>query len=124
MTIASGYLPGYLPILIMMVLGVILAATFSCIGLFLGPKLRGEAKETPFESGFLKDGMEGHRYDVKFYMTALVFLIFDVEVVFLYPWSVQIRELGWFGFLASSVFLGILILGLAYDWKKGALEWE
>ena len=120
MTIPSGYLP----ILIKRVLGVILAATFSCIGLFLGPKLRGEAKETPFESGFLKDGMEGHRYDVKFYMTALVFLIFDVEVVFLYPWSVQIRELGWFGFLASSVFLGILILGLAYDWKKGALEWE
>jgi NADH-quinone oxidoreductase subunit A len=68
--------------------------------------------------------MEGHRYDVKFYMTALVFLIFDVEVVFLYPWAVQLRELGWFGFTASSVFLSILVLGLAYDWKKGALEWE
>ena len=120
MTIASGYLP----ILIMIVLGLILAGAFSCIGLFLGPKLRDEIKETPFESGLLRDGMAGHRYDVKFYMTALVFLIFDVEVVFLYPWAVQIRELGWFGFVASSVFLGILILGLAYDWKKGALEWE
>ena len=120
MTIASGYVP----ILIMIVLGLILAGAFSCIGLILGPKLRGEVKETPFESGLLKDGMVGQRYDVKFYMTALVFLIFDVEVVFLYPWAVQIRELGWFGFLASSVFLGILILGLAYDWKKGALEWE
>jgi NADH-quinone oxidoreductase subunit A len=54
----------------------------------------------------------------------LVFLIFDVEVVFLYPWAVQVRELGWFGFVAASVFLGILVLGLAYDWKKGALEWE
>ena len=120
MSIASGYLP----ILIMIVLGIFLAGLFSIIGLFLGPKLRGEAKEIPFESGFLRDGMEGQRYDVKFYMTALVFLIFDVEVVFLYPWAVQIRELGWFGFTASSVFLGILILGLAYDWKKGALEWE
>ena len=120
MTIASGYLP----ILIMIVLGVILAGTFSCIGLFLGPKLRGEAKLAPFESGFVRDGMEGQRYDVKFYMTALVFLIFDVEVVFLYPWAVQIRELGWFGFVAASIFLGILILGLAYDWKKGALEGE
>ena len=120
MSIASGYLP----ILIMIVLGIILAGLFSIIGLFLGPKLRGEANEIPFESGFLRDGMEGQRYDVKFYMTALVFLIFDVEVVFLYPWAVQIRELGWFGFTASSVFLGILILGLAYDWKKGALEWE
>ena len=120
MSIASGYLP----ILIMIVLGIILAGLFSIIGIFLGSKLRGEAKEIPFESGFLRDGMEGQRYDVKFYMTALVFLIFDVEVVFLYPWAVQIRELGWFGFTASSVFLGILILGLAYDWKKGALEWE
>ena len=120
MSIASGYLP----ILIMIILGIILAGVFSFIGLFLGPKLKGEAKEIPFESGFLRDGMEGHRYDVKFYMTALVFLIFDVEVIFLYPWAVQIRELGWFGFNASLLFLGILIIGLAYDWKKGALEWE
>jgi len=120
MTIASDYLP----ILFMIILGCILAGAFSVIGVFLGPKLRGDAKRTPFESGFLKEGMEGQRYDVKFYMTALVFLIFDVEVVFLYPWSVQIRELGWFGFLATTVFLTILVLGLAYDWKKGALEWE
>ena len=120
MTVASDYLP----ILFMIILGFILASAFSLIGLFLGPKLRGEAKETPFESGFLKSGMEGHRYDVKFYMTALVFLIFDVEVVFLYPWAVQIRELGWFGFIASTIFLAILVLGLVYDWKKGALEWE
>ena len=114
----------YLPIFFMIILGIILAATFSFIGLFLGPKLKGEAKETPFESGFLKEGMVGHRYDVKFYMTALVFLIFDVEVVFLYPWAVQIRELGWFGFVSATIFLGILVLGLVYDWKKGALEWE
>ena len=120
MTIASDYLP----ILFMIVLGAILAATFSFIGFFLGPKLKGEVKSTPFESGFLRDGTQGNRYEVKFYMTALVFLIFDVEVVFLYPWSVQIRELGWFGFIASLVFLTILVIGLVYDWKKGALEWE
>ena len=74
MTIASDYLP----ILFMIILGAIIAASFSFIGLFLGPKLRGETKATPFESGFLKGGMEGYRYDVKFYMTALVFLIFDM----------------------------------------------
>ena len=68
MTIASGYLP----ILIMIVLGVILAGAFSCIGLFLGPKLRGETKMTPFESGFLRDGMEGHRYDVKCFSICLL----------------------------------------------------
>ena len=100
MSIASGYLP----ILIMIVLGLILAGAFSCIGLFLGPKFRGEVKKTPFESGLLRDGMAGHRYDVKFYMTALVFLIFDVEVVFLYPWAVQIRELGWFGLWPAQSF--------------------
>ena len=120
MTIASDYLP----ILFMIILGSFLAATFSFIGYFLGPRLRGEAKSAPFESGFLNEGTQGQRYDVKFYMTALVFLIFDVEVVFLYPWSVQIRELGWFGFIASLVFLTILVIGLVYDWKKGALEWE
>ena len=55
---------------------------------------------------------------------ALVFLVFDVEIVFLYPWTVQVRELGWFGFTAAMIFIGVLVLGLAYDWKKGALEWE
>ena len=73
MTIASDYLP----ILFMIILGSFLAATFSFIGYFLGPRLRGEAKSAPFESGFLKEGTQGQRYDVKFYMTALVFLIFD-----------------------------------------------
>ena len=79
MNIASDYLP----ILFMIILGAILAGTFSFIGYFLGPKLRGEAKSAPFESGFLNEGTQGHRYDVKFYMTALVFLIFDVVQLYL-----------------------------------------
>ncbi len=114
----------YLPILILILLGLGLAGAFSAIGMLLGPKVKNKAKDTPFESGFLREGMQGHRYDVKFYMTALVFLVFDVEIVFLYPWTVQLRELGWFGFIAAMVFLVVLTLGLVYDWKKGALEWE
>ena len=82
MTIASGYLP----ILLMILLGMLLAGTFTVVGLYLGPRLRSKVKDTPFESGFVRDGTEGSRYDVKFYMTALVFLVFDVEIVFLYPW--------------------------------------
>ena len=120
MTIASGYLP----ILLMILLGMVLAGTFTVVGLYLGPRLRSKVKDTPFESGFVRDGTEGSRYDVKFYMTALVFLVFDVEIVFLYPWTVQVRELGWFGFTAAMLFIGVLVLGFVYDWKKGALEWE
>ena len=120
MSIASGYLP----ILLMILLGIILAGVFTLIGLYLGPRLRNRVKDAPFESGFILEGTEGQRYDVKFYMTALVFLVFDVEIVFLYPWTVQIRELGWFGFSAAMIFILVLVLGLLYDWKKGALEWE
>ena len=114
----------YLPILILILVGAGLAGMFTIIGLVVGPKLRTREKAAPFESGFIGKGMEGHRYDVKFFMTALVFLVFDVEIVFLYPWTVQLRELGWFGFIASMVFISVLTLGLVYDWKKGALEWE
>jgi len=114
----------YLPLLIMILLGCILAGVFTIISVLLGPRIRGEVKDTPFESGFLTQGTEGERYDVKFYMTALVFLVFDVEIVFLYPWTVRLRELGWFGFGASLIFISVLALGLVYDWKKGALEWD
>ena len=75
MTIASGYLP----ILLMILLGMLLAGTFTVVGLYLGPRLRSKVKDTPFESGFVRDGTEGSRYDVKFYMTALVFLVFDLS---------------------------------------------
>ena len=120
MTISAGYLP----ILLMILLGLLLAGVFTVAGLYLGPKLRNKVKDSPFESGFIRDGTEGSRYDVKFYMTALVFLVFDVEIVFLYPWTVQVRELGWFGFIVVMIFIGVLVLGLVYDWKKGALERE
>ena len=120
MSIASGYLP----ILLMILLGMLLAGAFTFIGLYLGPRLRSRVKDSPFESGFVREGTGGQRYDVKFYMTALVFLVFDVEIVFLYPWTVQVRELGWFGFTAAMIFIAVLVIGLAYDWRKGALEWE
>ena len=120
MSIASGYLP----ILLMILFGMILTGALTLIGLYLGPRLRSQVKDSPFESGFVREGTEGQRYDVKFYMTALVFLVFDVEIVFLYPWTVQVRELGWFGFTVTMIFIAVLVLGLAYDWKKGALEWE
>ena len=114
----------YLPVLILIGLGLFFAAFFTLLGILLGPKRRGEDKEMPFESGLPSQGLVGQRYDVKFYMTALIFLIFDVEIVFLYPWAVKFREMGWFGFAECLVFIMLLLVGLAYAWKKGALEWE
>ena len=123
MTIASGYLP----ILLMILLGMLLAGTFTVVGLYLGPRLRSKVKDTPFESGFVRDGTEGSRYDVKFYMTALVFLVFDVEIVFLYPWAVVFKDFlsaGPFIFFEMVVFLAILGFGFVYVWRNGALDWE
>ena len=114
----------YLPILILMGTGVLFAGIFTFVAVVLGPKRRSTLKDMPFESGFASTGLVGQRYDVKFYMTALVFLIFDVEIVFLYPWAVKFREMGWFGFIEGLIFVGLLSIGLIYVWKKGALEWE
>ena len=114
----------YLPVLIMLLIGLGMAGMFTVLGILLGPKRPTESKSQPFESGFDSKGLGNQRYDVKFYMTALAFLIFDVEIVFLYPWVVNFRKLGWFGFGAASLFLFILTIGLIYEWKKGALEWE
>ena len=114
----------YLPILIMILVGIGLAGVFTAISILFGPKLSTETKQTPFESGFLTQGTEGQRYDVKFFMTALVFLVFDVEVVFLYPWAVAFNRLGLLAFIEALIFIAILLVALAYAWRKGALEWS
>ena len=72
----------------------------------------------------IPDGANNIRLSVKFYLTAILFIVFDVEVVFLYPWAVVFRDLGWQGFAAMGIFLAMLVLGLLYEWRKGALEWE
>lgn len=114
----------YLPVLMLIVVALGLAAMFTMLSLLLGPKNPSEVKSAPFESGMPSDGAQFRRYSVRFYMVALTFLIFDVEIVFFYPWAVKFRELGFYGFWVMSIFFGVLLLGLAYDWKKGALEWE
>jgi len=90
----------------------------------LGPRLQFASKQEPFECGQSPIASPGQRFNVKFYMVALSFIIFDVEVVFLYPWAVVFRDLGWFGFFAILPFLALLAAGLAYEWLRGGLEWE
>ncbi len=90
----------------------------------LGPKLRFPEKDEPSECGEHPLVSPYQRYPVKFYLVAVLFILFDVEVVFLYPWAIIFRELGWFGFVEMSLFIGVLASGLAYAWMKGALEWD
>lgn len=90
----------------------------------LGPKLRFAEKDEPFECGESPLVSPYRRFPVKFYMVAISFIIFDLEVVFLYPWAVVFRDLGWYGLLVAAPFLSMLSIALAYEWMKGALEWD
>lgn len=117
-------LENYLPILIFMVIGVILGVVPLVIGKLLGPSRPDPAKLSPYECGFDAFGDARLPFDVRFYLVAILFILFDLETAFLFPWAVMLRQLGWLGFWAMMVFLGILTIGFIYEWKKGALEWE
>jgi NADH-quinone oxidoreductase subunit A len=114
----------YAPVVMLTVLALLVASLFTFVGILVGPRKPSAAKAMPFESGMPTQGAQHGRYSVRFYMVALAFLIFDVEIVFFYPWAVRFREFGLYGLGVMGVFFGILLLGLVYDWKKGALEWE
>ncbi len=114
----------YLPVFLML-----LVATLVALGMFTATSLAGPKKPTPekmlpYESGSNTIGASHLRQSVKFYLTAILFVVFDIEAVFLYPWASMFRELGWFGFVEMLLFLLILGVTLVYAWKKGALEWE
>ena len=91
----------------------------------LGPKLSTSVKKLPFESGLESQGVtKKSKITINYYLVAMLFLTFDVEIIFLYPWAASFRELGWYGFVVVLIFLSVLIFGLFYEWKKGGLEWE
>jgi len=117
-------LPKYLPLIILLVVAGAIPVIMLGLAGVTGPRQTDERKMTPFECGVDPVGDTRHRFSVKFFMVALLFIIFDIEAVFIYPWAVLFRKLGLFGFIEMSIFLLILLLGLAYVWKKGALEWE
>jgi NADH-quinone oxidoreductase subunit A len=114
----------YLPMFIMFaVAGVICLAMFGG-GSLLGPKNPTPEKMMPFECGNDTEGTHGTKMSVKFYLTAILFVVFDIEVVFIYPWAALFKGLGWPGFATMVAFIVALIVALVYCWKKGALEWE
>jgi NADH-quinone oxidoreductase subunit A len=114
----------YLSLVILFVLVIIIPVALVGIASVTGPSRPTGGKHTVFESGVDPVGDARKRFSVKFFLVALLFLIFDVETVFVIPWAVLFRQLGWFGFVEMAVFIGILLLGLFYVWRKGALEWE
>jgi NADH-quinone oxidoreductase subunit A len=119
-----GLLQNYLPILIFMAIGVAVGLFAPLLGYLLSLKRPNPAKLSSYECGF--DAFNDARapFDVRFYLIAILFIIFDLETAFLVPWAVVFRKTGWFGMAAMGVFLGLLTIGFIYEWKKGALEWE
>lgn len=114
----------YKPLVFVLLLAVAIPTAFILLSARLGPRRPGVVKLSPYESGILPRGTPEQRFPVKFYLVAVLFLLFDVEAVFLFPWAIRFRELGWFGFVEMTIFLAVLLLGLVYAWRKGALEWR
>jgi NADH-quinone oxidoreductase subunit A len=120
----STPLTPYLPLAVVLLLSGALALAIPTISGLLGPRRPSAIKSTSFEAGSESSGMARQRFAVKFYVIALLFIVFDVEAVFLYPWAVNFQALGWFGYTEMVIFAATLVVGLIYVWKKGALEWE
>ncbi|GAB6039555.1 NADH-quinone oxidoreductase subunit A [Endothiovibrio diazotrophicus] len=117
-------LENYLPILIFILVGIAVGVGPMAIGFLLGPHRPDSEKNSPYECGFEAFEDARMKFDVRFYLVAILFIIFDLEIAFLFPWAIVLDQIGLFGLLAMAVFLGILVIGFIYEWKKGALEWE
>jgi NADH-quinone oxidoreductase subunit A len=114
----------YVPVLVTFGLCGAVVAVMVSLGSLLGPRRDNTEKGEPFECGNPASGSAWGRFSVKFYLTAILFIVFDVEVVFLYPWAVVFRRLGWLGFGEMAMFVAVLGIALLYVWRKGALEWD
>jgi NADH-quinone oxidoreductase subunit A len=117
-------LENYLPILMFIAIGIMFGVGPVIAGYILAPNKPDSEKLSPYECGFEAFEDAHMTFDVRYYLVAILFIIFDLEIAFLFPWATVLHELGWFGFSAMMVFLGILVIGFIYEWKKGALEWE
>jgi NADH-quinone oxidoreductase subunit A len=119
-SLAETYFPVLLQILIAMaVAGGMIGASF-----FLGKKVRNRIKNSPYECGMEPVGTARESFSVKFYLVAMIFILFDVEVVFLYPWAVVYDQLGWYGWVEMFLFIGLVLWGFLYIWRKGVLDWS
>ena len=120
----QSYLIEYLPILLFFLIGTALAVGMTSISFIVGESNPDNEKLSAYECGFEAFDDARGRFDVRFYLVAILFIIFDLEVAFLFPWAITLGKIGLFGFWSMMIFLLILTIGFIYEWKKGALEWE
>lgn len=114
----------YVPVLMLMAVGVIVGGALSALAALLGPKKPNREKNEPIECGVPRVTSGNEKMSVKFYMTAILFILFDIETIFLYLWAKTFDQLGWFGFIEGMTFIFILFIGYIYVWKRGAFEWD
>ncbi|MHB1300310.1 MAG: NADH-quinone oxidoreductase subunit A [Burkholderiales bacterium] len=117
-------LEGYFPVLLFIFVGIAMGVAPMLAGAILAPHRPDSEKLSSYECGFEAFEDARMKFDVRYYLVAILFILFDLEIAFLFPWAIVLKEIGMFGFVAMLVFLGILTVGFAYEWMKGALEWE
>ena len=114
----------YFPILLFILVGIAVGVVPVALGWLIGPNHPDSEKLSPYECGFEAFEDARMRFDVRYYLVAILFILFDLEIAFLFPWAIVLEEIGMFGFVSMMIFLAILVVGFIYEWKKGALEWE
>ncbi len=114
----------YFPVLLFILFGVIVGGVLLAVGSLLSPNRPDAEKLSPYECGFEAFEDARMKFDVRYYLVAILFILFDLEIAFLFPWAVVLPEIGGFGFAAMMVCLAVLVVGFVYEWKKGALDWE
>lgn len=120
----STYLDNYMPVLIFIGLALVISVVVMGLAWVRGASNPDPEKLSPYECGFEAFSDSRHKFDVRFYLVAILFIIFDLEIAFLFPWAITLGNIGLFGFWSMMIFLGVLTVGFIYEWKKGALEWE
>lgn len=123
-TFLPAYLQDYLPIVIFLGIAIGLSIVMVLIPFIVGMRKPDTEKLSAYECGFEAFGDARGKFDVRFYLVSILFIIFDLEIAFLFPWAITLKKIGTFGFWSMMVFLGLLTIGFIYEWKKGALEWE
>jgi len=120
----TSYPETYFPVVVQIVIAILVASALVALSYLLGKRVKSPLKDTPYESGMAPTGSARERFSVKFYLVAIVFILFDIEAIFLYPWAVVYRDLKIFGFVEMLLFIVLVLSGFFYIWKKGALDWS
>jgi NADH-quinone oxidoreductase subunit A len=120
----TSYPDTYFPVLVQVALAVLVATALVALSYLIGKRVKDRVKDSPYECGIAPTGSARERFSVKFYLVAIVFILFDIEAVFLYPWAVVYRELKMFAFVEMTLFIVLILSGFFYIWKKGALDWS